>query len=101
MAESKTVENPKPGKKPKKVRYLKMKVINDLKADTITKNVKEHVESTADLTTDDSTSYTKLKEHVHSHTASVIPHEELPTCCLGYTPRSAMPNDSSWACITR
>ncbi|SFS95085.1 ISXO2-like transposase domain-containing protein, partial [Porphyromonadaceae bacterium NLAE-zl-C104] len=38
---------------------------------------KEHVESTADLTTDDSTSYTKLKEHVHSHTASVIPHEDL------------------------
>ena len=36
MAESKTVENPKPGKKPKKVRYLKMKVINELKADTIT-----------------------------------------------------------------
>jgi len=77
MAESKTVENPKPGKKPKKVRYLKMKVINDLKAGTITRNVKEHVESTADLTTDDSTSYTKLKEHVHSHTASVIPPEDL------------------------
>jgi len=57
MAESKTVENPKPGKKPKKVRYLKMKVINELKADTITKNV---------------------KEHVHSHTASVVTHEELP-----------------------
>ncbi|SFL48071.1 ISXO2-like transposase domain-containing protein, partial [Porphyromonadaceae bacterium KH3CP3RA] len=35
------------------------------------------VESTADLTTDDSTSYTKLKELVHSHTASVIPHEDL------------------------
>ena len=77
MAESKTVENPKPGKKPKKVRYLKMKVISDLKSGTITRNVKEHVESTADLTTDDSTSYTKLKEHVHSHTASVIPHQDL------------------------
>ena len=77
MAESKTVENPKPGKKPKKVIYLKMKVISDLKSGTITRNVKEYVESTADLTTDDSTSYTKLKEHVHSHTASVIPHEDL------------------------
>jgi len=77
MAESKTVENPKAGKKPKKVRYLKMKVISDLKSETITKNVKEHVENKADLTTDDSTSYTKLKEHVHSHTASVIPNEEL------------------------
>ena len=28
MAESKTVENQKAGKKPKQVRYLKMKVIN-------------------------------------------------------------------------
>lgn len=58
MAESKTVENPKAGKKPKKVGYLKMKVISDLKSGTITKNVKDQIESTADLTTDDSTSYT-------------------------------------------
>jgi uncharacterized membrane-anchored protein YhcB (DUF1043 family) len=79
MDESKTVENPKAGKKPRKVRYLKMKVISDLKSGTITKNVKEHVENTADLTTDDSTSYTQLKEHVHSHKASVIPNEELPS----------------------
>ncbi len=77
MAESKTVENPKAGKKPKKVRYLKMKVISDLKSETITKNVKDHVENTADLTTDDSASYTKLKEHVHLHMAYVIPNEEL------------------------
>ena len=79
MAESKTVENPKAGKKPKKVRYLKMKVISDLKSETITRNVKEHVKKTADLTTDDSISYTKLKEHVYSHTASVIPNEEIPS----------------------
>jgi len=79
MAESKTVENPKAVKKPKKVRYLKMNVISDLKSETITKNVKEHVENKADLMTDDSTSYTKLKEHVHSHTVSVIPNEELPS----------------------
>ncbi len=30
----------------------------------------------------DSTSYTQLKEHVHSHTASVIPHQELPNVLL-------------------
>jgi hypothetical protein len=82
MAENKTVESPKAGNKPKKVRYLKMKIINDLKSDTITKNVKEHIENTADLTTDDSTSHTQLKEHVHSHTATVIPHEELPNVLL-------------------
>ena len=77
MAESKIVESPKPGKKPKKVKYLKMKVIDNLKSDTITKNVKEHVECTADLTTDDSTSYTKLKQYVHSHTATVIAPEQI------------------------
>ena len=54
-----------------------MTVISKFKSGSITRNVKEHIESTADLTTDDSTSYTKLKEHVHSHTASVIPHQDL------------------------
>ena len=77
MVESKTVKSPKAGKKSKKVRYLKMKVIEDLKSETITKNVKEHVKGTADLTTDDSTSYTKLKEHVHSHAVSIIHNEDL------------------------
>lgn len=101
MAESKTVENPKAGKKPKKVRYLKMKVISDLKSETITKDVKDHVENTADLTTNDSTYYTKLKEHVHSYTASVIPNEELCKVLLGCIRQSVMPNDSSWVCITR
>lgn len=62
MAESKTVENPRPSKKPKEIKHLNMKAINGLKVSIITKNVKEHVERTADLTTDDSTSYTKLKK---------------------------------------
>ena len=66
IAESKTIDNPKPDKNPKKVGYLKMMVIDDLNSDTITDHVKESVENTADLTTDDSSSYTKLKKHVHS-----------------------------------
>ena len=41
-------------------------------------SLQKHVENTADLTTDDSTTYPQLKEHVHSNTATVIPHEELP-----------------------
>lgn len=76
-AESRTVEDPKPGKKSKKIRYIKMIVIGDLKAETITNNVREQVEETADLTTDDSTSYKNLKEYVHSHKASVILTEEF------------------------
>jgi len=67
---------PKTGNKAKKVGYLKMNVINDLKADTITKDVKERVQETADMVSDNSTSYTKLKGHVHSHKASVVAVEE-------------------------
>ena len=59
MAERKTVDHPKQGKKSKKVRYLKMIVIDDLKSDTITENAKEQVENTADLTTCDSTELVK------------------------------------------
>lgn len=77
IAESKPVDNPKPGKKPKKVRYIKMIVINDLKSHTIADKVREQIENTADLTTDHSTSYTKLEEHVKSHNASVIPKEQI------------------------
>lgn len=77
MAESKPVDNPKSGKKPKKVRYIKMIVICDLKSDTMTDNVKKQVENTADLTTDNSTSYTKLEEHVNAHNAAVIPKEQI------------------------
>ncbi len=72
-----TDENPKDGMKLKKVGHLKMTVIGDLKADTIADNVKEQVEQTADITSDESTSYTKLKEHVNSHQASVVAPEEL------------------------
>lgn len=78
MSESSFVENPKPGKKPKRVNHLKMLVIDDLKADTILNTVKEHVNPQAELTTDDATSYSKLSEHVKSHHAQVIKKEDLP-----------------------
>ncbi len=47
MAESKTVENPKPGKETQEGQ-IPEDGVNDLKAGTITGNVQEHVESTAD-----------------------------------------------------
>ena len=78
MNESSFVENPKPGKKPKRVNHLKMLVIDDLKADTILNTVKEHVNPQAELTTDDATPYSKLSEHVKSHHAQVIKKEDLP-----------------------
>ena len=54
-----------------------MMVIDDLKSETITDHVKEQVENTADLTIDDSTSYTTLKEHVHSHDSWSIPKKQI------------------------
>jgi len=78
MSESTFVDNPKPGKKPKRVGHLKMVVIDDLKADTISNTVKEHVGPSAELTTDDATSYSKLGNHVKSHQAQVVKPEDLP-----------------------
>ena len=78
MAESEFVENPKPGRKPKRVNHIKMQVISDLKSNTITSIVKEQVVKSADLITDDSTSYTKLIEHVNSHVAKVVEPQMIP-----------------------
>lgn len=77
MAESETVENPKKGCKPKRINHIKMQIIDDLKADTITDIVKEQVEESAELTTDNSTSYTKLIEHVNSHIAKIVEPEMI------------------------
>ena len=53
-------------------------VIDDLKADTVSNIVKEQMNPSVELTTDDSTSYTKLGEHVKSHQAKVVKPEDLP-----------------------
>ena len=78
MAESTFVDAPKKGHKPKSVKHIKMRVINDLKSNTITNIVKEQVEKSAQLITDDSTSYFKLKEHVQSHEATVVKPDMIP-----------------------
>ena len=48
---------------------LKMQVISDLGSKTITKVVKEQLEPSVELTTDDSTSYIKFDKLVKSHKA--------------------------------
>ncbi|KAA6317877.1 hypothetical protein EZS27_032039 [termite gut metagenome] len=78
MTESELVDNPHKGPKAKRVNHIKMQIINDMKADTVTNIVKEQVDSQAELTTDDSTSYKKLGEHVKSHDAQVVKPEDLP-----------------------
>jgi predicted RNA-binding Zn-ribbon protein involved in translation (DUF1610 family) len=53
--------------KGRKVGYLKMKVISDLKSETITDQAQKHISSKARLDTDDSTSYVDLKDVVSEH----------------------------------
>ncbi|WP_286845649.1 MULTISPECIES: IS1595 family transposase [unclassified Proteiniphilum] len=79
MCESRFEDTPRKGQRPKRVGYLKMKVISDLKADTITPIVKEQVDENSELLTDDSTSYVDLKQHVQSHISKAIEPEELET----------------------
>lgn len=78
MAESKAIEGEtKKNGKPRKVRFIKMQVITDLKADTIASIVKKDVSADSELITDDSTSYVKLKDVVGKHDAQVIPKEKI------------------------
>ena len=65
-------------KKPKRVNHIKMRIVNDMKADTVTGIVKEQVDSQAVITSDDSTLYKNLKQIVKSHDAQVVRTEELP-----------------------
>lgn len=50
--------------------YLKMKLIENHKAETIEEVVKDHIENNAILFSDDSTSYTHLSEIVEQHHAT-------------------------------
>ncbi|KAA6313481.1 hypothetical protein EZS27_035752 [termite gut metagenome] len=72
------MENPKQGKPLKAVNHIKLKIACDLKAETTTNIVKAHVDSQAELTTDASTSYKKLKEHVKKQDEKVVKQGDLP-----------------------
>ena len=65
--------------KPRKVRYIKMKVIEDLKSETITAAVKENISPCAKLDTDDSTSYVELKNIVKEHNPKVLTKDKVGT----------------------
>jgi len=78
MAESKEVEGKRTKKgKPRKVGFIKMHVISDLKAETINTQVYENISNEAALITDDSTSYTGLGDLVMQHHAQVIPKQKV------------------------
>lgn len=78
MTESKEVEGKTTKKgKPRKVGFIKMQVIPNLRAETITSIVKEEISQASELLTDDSTSYVELKDVVDEHKAKVIPKEKI------------------------
>lgn len=77
MAESVKIELPKKGKKPRRVGYLKMKVIEDLKKESITPLVKSLVHSSSSIDTDGSNSYADLCNFVEHHHAEVIPKNKV------------------------
>ncbi|MDD4149250.1 MAG: IS1595 family transposase [Bacteroidales bacterium] len=77
MAESEMVASPKKGQKPRRVGYLKMKVIEDFRSETIDNIVKELASNATAVDTDDSTSYVNLKKYIPRHNAQVIPKEKV------------------------
>ena len=56
-----------------------MQVIPDLRSETITDIVKEQLEPSVELTTDDSTSYINFDEYVQSHQAVTADKNTIKT----------------------
>lgn len=74
-----SVKEGKPTKshdKPTAVRYIKMQVMEDLKAKTVDAIVSEMVNKDAKIVSDDSTSYVNLKDYVAEHNPTVIPKKD-------------------------
>jgi len=77
MAESHKVVSVKKGQKPRRVGYLKMQIIEDLKKGTINQIVKDLVSEKSSLDTDGSTSYVELSDYVNEHHSEVIAKEKV------------------------
>jgi hypothetical protein len=77
MAESEMVESPKKGAKPRRVGYLKMRVIDDLSKETINEAVRELASGVAEVDTDGGSSYVDLKSFIPCHNSQVIPKTKL------------------------
>lgn len=78
MTESKEVEGKTTRKgKPRKVGFIKMQVIPNLKADTINDQVFSCISDQSTLITDDSTSYVDFEGIVKQHPAQAIPKNKI------------------------
>lgn len=67
---------PKKGKPDRKVGYLKMVVMEDLKSETINKEVEKAVDKEATVLSDGYTGYAKLKEVISNHYVVVEPNKQ-------------------------
>lgn len=77
MVESEpSISAPKKGKPNRKVGYLKMVVMEDLKSETINKEVGKSVDKTASVLSDGYTGYAKLKEVITNHYVVVEPDKQ-------------------------
>ena len=77
MVESEETGNKKTKNgKSRKVDHLKMKVVEDLKSDTVTLEVEQNISAGSKIDSDDSTSYVKLSEVVEVHNPQVIAKED-------------------------
>lgn len=65
--------------KSSKFKFVKMKVIEDLKAETIDKTVQAHISTQATVKTDGFKSYTHLKEIVAQHQQQIVPPKKAST----------------------
>jgi transposase-like protein len=77
MAETKESIAPKKGQKPTKVKYIKMVVVEDLKANTISQVVGESVVESSTVITDASSSHVHFKNMFTEHKSQVIKPEDI------------------------
>jgi hypothetical protein len=77
MAETKEPLVPKKGQKPTAVRYIKMKVVENLKADTIDNVAGFNIELESTVVTDASTSHAHFKKMFKVHKSQVIEPQDI------------------------
>lgn len=100
MAESQPVEDgdkgKRKGKKNRKVGYLKMQVIDDLKAETIQGVVSGEVDPASKIDSDDSSSYKGLEKWLPHIAPKSYPKRESGKLFHGYILQSAMLKGCFW-----
>jgi len=89
MAESKPVDDPQSKHKPnRKVGFIKMKVMGNLKGDRIGEVLKESVNKAATIQSDGYRGYKKLKEVIAHHEVSIEPDKKKAEKMLPWVNRT-------------